>query len=77
MEAKFWSDCPLVETIPGKLDGRPVIKDTRVEADLVPESIELDQTPEEIAATYRLNLKDVLGVKDYYFARVGITAPVR
>lgn len=77
MEPEFWRGCPLIETIPGKLDGRPVIKDTRVEADLVPESIELDQTPEQIAATYRLKLKDVLGVRDYYLANIDNPAPVR
>ncbi|MGA8029433.1 MAG: DUF433 domain-containing protein [Bryobacteraceae bacterium] len=77
MEADFWRDCDLVEAIPGKLGGRPVIKDTRVEADLIPESIELGQTPEQIAATYRLKLKDVLGVKDYYFAQVDSAAPIR
>jgi uncharacterized protein (DUF433 family) len=76
MELEFWRGCDLVEAIPGKLGGRPVIKDTRVEADLVPESIELGQTPEQIAATYRLSLKDVLGVKDYYFAHVDNAAPV-
>ncbi len=76
MEANFWSDCDLIEIIPGKLDRRPVIRDTRVEADLVPESVELGLSPEEIAATYRLKLKDVLGVKDYYFAHVDNAAPV-
>ncbi len=77
MEAEFWRDCDLVEAIPGKLDGRPVIRDTRVEADLVPESIELGQSPEQVAAIYRLKLKDVLGVKDYYLAHVDHAAPVR
>jgi uncharacterized protein (DUF433 family) len=76
MEHEFWSDCDLVEAIPGKLDGRPLIKNTRVEADLVPESLELAQTPEQIAATYRLKLKDVLGVKDYYLAHVDNAALV-
>ena len=52
MQAGFWRDCDLVESIPGKLNGRPVIGDTRVEATLVPESIELGQTHEQIAATY-------------------------
>ena len=64
-----------MESIPGKLGGRPVIKNTRVEADLVPESIDLGQTPEQIAAIYRLKLKDVLGVKDYYVAHVDKAAP--
>lgn len=73
----FWRDCDLVESLPGKLDGRPVIRDTRVEATLVPESIELGQTPEQIATNYRLKLKDVLGVRDYCLSHVDDTASVR
>jgi uncharacterized protein (DUF433 family) len=70
MEAEFWRDCDLVEAISGRLDGRPVIRNSRVEADLVPESIELGQTPEEAASNYRLKLSDVLGVEAYYEARI-------
>jgi len=76
-EAEFWRDCDLVEVVAGKLDGRPVIKDSRVEASLVPESIESGQTPEQIAATYRLKLKDVLGIRDYYLGHVDNAALVR
>ena len=45
-----WSDCEGVEVVPGRLNGRPVIKDTRVAADTVSESAELGRTPEEIAS---------------------------
>jgi uncharacterized protein (DUF433 family) len=54
-----WSDCPLVEVVPGKLSGLPVIRGTRVRADTVPESEELGETPEEIAYNYDLNPADV------------------
>jgi uncharacterized protein (DUF433 family) len=50
-----WSDCPLVEVVPGKVNGLPVIKGTRVQADTVAESAELGETPEEIAYNYDLD----------------------
>jgi len=54
-----WSDCPLAEVVPGKLNGLPVIKGTRVRVDTIPESAELGETPEEIAYNYDLKLDDV------------------
>ena len=54
-----WSECPLVEAIPGKVNGLPVIKGTRVQADTIPESAELGEAPEEIAYNYDLKLDDV------------------
>ena len=75
MEAEFWKDCPLVETIPGKLNGRPVVKDSRVAADTITESEELGITPEEIASDYRLNVNDVKELLAYA-ARQANPAPV-
>ena len=60
-----WSDCPLVEVVPGKLGGLPAIKGTRVQVDTVPESAELGETPEEIAYNYDLKLDDVRRVLAY------------
>jgi uncharacterized protein (DUF433 family) len=30
-----WSDCPLVEIIPGKVSGAPLLKDTRLPVDAI------------------------------------------
>jgi uncharacterized protein (DUF433 family) len=60
-----WSKCALVETIPGKVGGRPVVKGSRVPADTVAESAELGETPEEIAYSYDLDLEDVRDVLAY------------
>jgi uncharacterized protein (DUF433 family) len=54
-----WSDCPLVEVVPDKLSGLPVIKGTRVQVDTIQESAELGETLEEIAYNYDLKLDDV------------------
>jgi uncharacterized protein (DUF433 family) len=60
-----WSGCDIVEVVPGRLNGRPVIRDTRVAADTVSESAELGRTPEEISSDYRLKLADVKAVLAY------------
>ena len=59
MDSTFWRDCPLVEVVPGKLDGQPVIKGARVLADAVVECAELGETPEETAYNYSLPLETV------------------
>lgn len=30
-----WSDCPLVEVIPGKVSGAPLLKNTRLQVDAI------------------------------------------
>lgn len=60
-----WSDYKGVERIEGKLGGKPLLKDTRVSADLVAECLDGGETPEEIASNYHLKLQDVLNLKAY------------
>jgi uncharacterized protein (DUF433 family) len=35
MASLDWSDCPLVEVIPGKVSGVPLLKDTRLPVDAI------------------------------------------
>jgi uncharacterized protein (DUF433 family) len=66
MESRIdWSGCPLVESAPGRLNGKPVVKDTRVAADTIAECAELGETPEEIALDYRLKLSVVKALLAY------------
>jgi uncharacterized protein (DUF433 family) len=65
MEPDFWKDCPAVETVPGRLGGRPVVKDSRVAADTILEAEELGETAEETAYNYGLNLQDVIDIRSY------------
>jgi uncharacterized protein (DUF433 family) len=51
--------------IPGKVGGVPLIKGTRVQPGTIPESVELGETPEEIAYNYDLNLDVVLRLLAY------------
>jgi uncharacterized protein (DUF433 family) len=64
-EIMDWTACEMVEVAPGRLNGRPVVKDTRVAADTIWESAELGRTPEEISSDYRLKLTDVRALLAY------------
>jgi uncharacterized protein (DUF433 family) len=70
-----WSNCEMVEAVAGRLNGRPVVKNTRVAADTVAESAELGRTPEETASDYRLKVIDVKALLAYA-ARYSDHAPV-
>lgn len=43
----FWTDCEVVERVDGKLGGRPVIKGTRIEPDLLIVEADAGRTPEQ------------------------------
>ena len=65
MKPEFWKDCPVVEIVPGRLGGRPVVKDSRVAADTILEAEELGETAEETAFNYGLKLQDVIEIRSY------------
>ena len=44
-----WSQCPDVESVPGKVSGAWVVKGTRVQADAIVENAAEGFSPEEIA----------------------------
>jgi uncharacterized protein (DUF433 family) len=47
-----WTGCDLVETVPGKVSGRPVVKGTRILASTIIEDTVLGSSVEEIAQNY-------------------------
>jgi uncharacterized protein (DUF433 family) len=47
-----WTDCELVERIPGKVSGRPIVRGTRILADTVVQDAELGSALEEIHENY-------------------------
>ncbi len=47
-----WSGCELVEVIPGKVSGVPLVVGTRIPADLIVGDYELGSTIEEIEVIY-------------------------
>ena len=47
-----WSECDLVESVAGKVDGRPVVKGTRIPADTILTDEELGATAEETLESF-------------------------
>ena len=43
-----WLACELIESVPGKVSGRPIVRGTRILPDPVVNSFELGDTVEEI-----------------------------
>jgi uncharacterized protein (DUF433 family) len=43
-----WMACELIESVPGKVSGRPVVRGTRVMPDAIVDSYDLGETIEEL-----------------------------
>jgi uncharacterized protein (DUF433 family) len=56
----FWQDCELVERVPGKMGGMPVIKGTRIPPEAIVENFEGGSDVEEICASYPHVPKDTI-----------------
>jgi uncharacterized protein (DUF433 family) len=54
-----WTGCEMVEVIPGKVSGQPLVKNSRVQADTVVESYELGESIEDIAYDFELDQEDI------------------
>lgn len=47
-----WAGCDLVERVPGKVSGRPIVRGTRILADTIVQDAELGSPLEEIQENY-------------------------
>ncbi len=64
-----WTGCEVVEVVPGKVSGVPILKHSRVQADTVLESYELGESVEEIAYSFTLNPEDIRKVLSFAQSR--------
>jgi uncharacterized protein (DUF433 family) len=65
-----WTGCELVEVIPGKVSGRPLVKGTRIPADVIVENFEAGSPVEEIEENYpSLSLVTISSLLNYAQAR--------
>jgi uncharacterized protein (DUF433 family) len=55
-----WSGCELVEVVPGKVSGQPLVKDTRIPADFVIESFDLAGSVDEVLEEFPRLTKDIV-----------------
>jgi uncharacterized protein (DUF433 family) len=64
-----WSSCEVVEIVPGKVSGLPVIRGSRVPADQVLENHNAGESVEDISYNFDLKPDDVRAVLTYAAGR--------
>jgi uncharacterized protein (DUF433 family) len=69
-----WSQCPAVESVPGRLNGTWVFRDTRLPVSTVFGNLEDGATVDEIAEWFDISKELVIEVLE--FAAQSVTAPV-
>jgi uncharacterized protein (DUF433 family) len=60
-----WSQCPAVESIPGKVSGAWVFRDTRMPVSLVFENLEAGATIDEITEWFHLTREQIVAVLEF------------
>jgi len=70
-----WSQCPAVESVPGKVGGAWVFRGTRMPVATVFENLEAGATIEEIMEWFDLAREQVTAVLD--FAARSLEAPIQ
>ncbi|MFN7934515.1 MAG: DUF433 domain-containing protein [Bryobacteraceae bacterium] len=65
MAALDWSQCPAVESIPGKVGGAWVLRDTRMPVSVIFENLEYGATIEEIIENYSVTREQVQAVLEF------------
>lgn len=68
-----WAHCPVVESVPGRLSGAWVFRDTRLPVSTVFSNLEDGATVDEIAEWFRVPKEQVLAVLE--FAARSVAAP--
>ncbi len=68
-----WSQCPAVESIPGRVSGAWVLKDTRMPVATVFKNLEAKATVGEVAEWFHLTPEQIRSVLD--FAARSLDAP--
>ena len=57
-----WSQCPAVESVPGRVSGAWVFKDTRLPISVIFENLEYGSSIEEIMENYRVTREQIQAV---------------
>jgi len=65
MPSLDWSQCPAVESVPGKVSGAWVFKDTRVPVSIVFENLKAGATIDEIAEWFHVTREQIVTVLNF------------
>jgi uncharacterized protein (DUF433 family) len=71
-----WSQCPAVESIPGKVSGAWVFRDTRLPVATVIENLE-DLSVEEVMEQFDVTREQITAVLEFVAQSLKVSAPVQ
>jgi len=71
-----WSQCPAVESIPGKVGGAWVFRDTRLRVATVIENLE-DLSVEEVMEQFEVTREQIRAVLDFVAQSLKTSAPAQ
>jgi uncharacterized protein (DUF433 family) len=74
MPALDWSNCPAVESVPGKVSGAWVFRGTRMPVAIVFENLEAGATVDDIMEWFELSREQVTAVLDFAARSLAIPA---
>ncbi len=60
-----WSQCAAVESVPGKVSGAWVLRDTRMPVSVIFENLEYGATIEELIENYNVTREEVQAVLEF------------
>jgi uncharacterized protein (DUF433 family) len=65
-----WMECELIESTPGKVSGRPIVRGTRILPDAIVDSYDLGETLEELRDGFpSLSLDEIKRLIEFAHAR--------
>jgi uncharacterized protein (DUF433 family) len=71
-----WTACELIEQIPGKVSGRPIVRGTRILPDAIVDSYDLGETLEELREGFpSLSVAQIKRLIEFAHARRGQPNP--
>ena len=74
MASLDWSQCPAVESIPGKVSGAWVFRDTRLPVATVIENLE-DLSVEEVMEQFDVTREQITAVLDFVAQSLNVSVP--
>ena len=65
MASLDWSQCPAVESVPGRVSGAWVLRDSRMPVSIIFENLEYGASIEEIIENYPVTLEQIQAVLEF------------
>lgn len=71
-----WSQCPAVESVPGRVSGAWVLRDTRMPISIIFENLEYGSSIEEIIEDYDVTREQIQAVLEFAARSAAPPVPV-